>query len=132
VSVLASLIIGVLAWVPFAALVWHYRRGLTSVPDDGYEREPPLRLPPAVVGTLFGARRFAVDSAATLLDLVARGVIRLDRLPLLASSSDGPLEHDHGLTLVPERADQLRGPEVWLVETVFREMDGGNPQVTLS
>jgi hypothetical protein len=65
--VLGSLIFGVLAWVPFAALVWHYRRGLTGVPDDDYEREPPMHLSPAVVGTLFGARRFAVDSAATQL-----------------------------------------------------------------
>jgi hypothetical protein len=122
-----------LLWLPFLGLLWYYRRGLAEVPADQYEHELPTGLKPAVVGILFGAQRFAIDSAATTLDLVCRGVLHLGRLPApRAAMSGDPLAHDHLLVLDPERVAELDDIEKGLVDFLFTWVAGGAKEVRIS
>ena len=122
---MTDLVAAALLWTPFIGLLWYYRRGIAEVPADRYEHQLPTGLTPAVVGALFGARRFAVDSAATTLDLVRRGVLRLERLPSPRAVEKGdPLVHDHLLILDPDRVGELDEIERGLVDFLFRRVAG--------
>jgi hypothetical protein len=75
-----ALLAGCVVWMValMSAAGWHHRVHVTG----GYVRDPDIfGLPPAFVAYLWrGGSSRTADAAATLLDLVDRGVVRLERV----------------------------------------------------
>jgi hypothetical protein len=96
-----------------------------------YIREPPSDLPPAMVGMLFDACATSDKMAATILDLVRRGVIEMSKPGPLTSQDTRPGEDDRWLQLHRDRVAGLRQFEQELVYEVFDHI-GGNEHVGTS
>lgn len=94
------LIVPVLAGVGFYVLLLR-PTGASGVRRDDYLREPPDDSPPAVVGALFSTSPGAEGMVATLLDLVRRGVVKLEAV---ADSSRSRLLYRGDTELTLERA----------------------------
>lgn len=77
VVIVQLVVVPCLAVTGFYLLLWR-PSGRLRVRRDDYLREPPDDSPPAVVGALFATTPGTVSMVATLLDLVRRGVVRLD------------------------------------------------------
>jgi len=71
------IVVPLLATAGYILFLWR-PAGRIRVRRDDYLREPPDDSPPAVVGTLFATTPGTEAMVATLLDLVRRGVVRLD------------------------------------------------------
>lgn len=89
-----------------------------------YIREPPSDLPPAMVGMLFDVATTPDKMAATILDLVRRGVIEMSKPGPLTSQDTRPGEDDRWLQLHRDRIVELRQFENELVYEVFDHIGG--------
>jgi hypothetical protein len=111
----------ILAAAMVAGYVALYRRAsprTTGAPPE-YLQEPPSDLPPAMVGMLFDPVVTPDKMAATVLDLVRRGVIKMSRPGPLTSQDSRPGEDDRWLELRRDRVPGLRQFEQELVYEVF-------------
>ncbi len=54
---------------------------LLDRPDDPVEYEPPDKLRPGQIGTLFDERAHPLDVTATIIDLAVRGYLRIEEIP---------------------------------------------------
>ena len=96
------------------------RSGITPLK---YVTHPPSDLPPAMVGTLFVPAMTPDKLAATVLDLVRRGVIVMDPAP---PSPSGRSTDDRVLRLRRDRTPGLRPFERDLVYELFDHIAGGD------
>ncbi len=90
-----------------------------------------LALSPALVGYYWrdGITK-SVDAAATLLDLIRRGVVRLATAETLAvPGGNAGTEHVRTLTLVPDAGADLQAHEAVLLALVFDVVAGGKKTV---
>jgi hypothetical protein len=91
-----------------------------------YLREPPSDLPPALVGVLFDPAVTPEKMAATVLDLVHRGVITMSRPGSLTARDTRPGDDDRWLSLHRDRTAGLRPFESELVYEVFDHIGRGD------
>jgi hypothetical protein len=126
----------------FTLSAWGRRRRIRR--RKTYVRDPELlALTPAVVGYYWrGGITHSSDAAATLLDLVHRGVVRLERVGP-QSDPDGSVEahadhshHDFRLTRSAQYEHDRHGKELLLheqlvVELVFDDAADGESSVTV-
>jgi len=91
-----------------------------------YLREPPSDLPPAMVGMLFDPAVTPEKMAATVLDLVRRGVITMSRPGPLTARDTRPGDDDRWLSLHRDRTAGLRPFESELVYEVFDHIGRGD------
>lgn len=111
-----------------------YRRYVPRPPATTPEfvREPPADLPPALVGLLFNSGPSPEKLAATLLDLVRRGILDMQpvRHPGLAPDDSG--RDDRLLCRHRDRLRELRPFEAVFVYELFDHIGSGSDRVLLS
>lgn len=124
----------VISAVVIAGYVVLFRRCVPRAPATTPEflREPPTDMPPAVVGLLFNSGPSPEKLAATLLDLVRRGIIEMQpvRRPSLAPDDSG--RDDRLLCLRRDRLGELRPFEAVFVYELFDHISGRSDRVLLS
>jgi len=118
--VLATIVVAVYVVIYLSATPRAVRRAPT------YLREPPSDLPPAMVGMLFDPAVTPEKMAATVLDLVRRGVITMSRPGPLTARDTRPGDDDRWLTLHRDRTAGLRQFESELVYEVFDHIGRGD------
>jgi uncharacterized membrane protein len=129
----AGLLIGI--GVPLAALVvfvWAYRRygreHRPSFTGEYYRELPEPALPPALVGSLW--RMGAVkdeDAVATLMDLIDRGMVELERTTTQQRGLFGVRDEEtYLLRLHAERRIEVSGFEARLLEVLFGVLAEGD------
>lgn len=117
-------------WLVLRLSPWGFHRRTRS--RAAYVHDPALlALSPALVGYYWrdGITK-SVDAAATLLDLIRRGVVRLatEETPAVPGGKAGT-GHVRALTLVPDAGDDLQAHEAVVLALVFDIVAGGKKTV---
>ena len=129
-GLVADVVIAVAVVVVFAVL---YRRYVPpAVKGPEYLREPPADLPPAIVDCLFTSAPTPAKMVATLLDLVRRDVIVMNKLHTAAPAGGGSTNDDRALHLRRDREASLSPAEQDFVYELFDHIGGGGGDVLLS
>lgn len=100
--------------------------------DQPYWREVPDDLPAGSVGALMNWGTVSNnDFTATLMDLSARGIVKLERVQTMRSTLFGSrAEEDYQIRLVPEKAGDAVDPiDREAIDLIFREVGNGSDTV---
>jgi hypothetical protein len=119
-EIIAGVVVAAVYVAGYMVLFGRLLRRPEKVRYDEYAREPPADLPPVLVATLFGTYERGELAAATLLDLIGRGVIALqDAGSRPVGYEVAPAVEDHLLRLDRSRCPYLRPIEWHLVWLLF-------------
>lgn len=117
----------------YAVLYWRAAPHLVALPPR-YLTRNPSELPPAMVGMLFDPAMTPDKLAATLLDLVRRGVIEMSPVPPSVSDSSSDRRSREAARRLHLRRDKLGGLrpfETEVVNQLFDHVGGGGDDVWL-
>jgi hypothetical protein len=108
-----------------------YRRYVPrpSATTPEFVREPPADLPPAIVGLFFNTGPSPEKLAATLLDLVRRGIVDMQLVRPPGAAPDDDSRDDRALRLHRERVGELRPFEADFIYELFDHIGGGTDQI---
>lgn len=104
----------------------YYRYGLEfSIPKNFiYYREPPSKMPPAIVGSILSFNVFNPSFLqATILDLIRRGIVEMKELPSIKRKKD------YTLKLLEDKSDKIFDFEKVLIEEILFDE---SKEITLS
>jgi hypothetical protein len=121
-----------LAWLPFLLIYYRHSGGLRRRAAGTHAAEPPSDLPPALVGLLFTGTVTSLHFTATILDLVRRRVVRMERLRTSPPPAAGPrATHAYRFTIDRTRLAGLRRLEEQALYTLFNCAARGADTITV-
>lgn len=102
---------------------WHYGRDAANPNEIKTGWTPPTDLSPAEVGTLFDERCDMQDIIATIIDLAARGHLRISEAPKINKMGLGTCEYVLTKTEAPSDDPALRKYEKNFLSGIFEHTD---------
>jgi hypothetical protein len=124
-----TLLLPLLTGFSIGAVWWHYGRDASSVGKPATTWDPPTDMSPAEVGTLYDERCDMQDMVATLIDLAARGHLKIKEAPL---SLQGQLDYVFTKTDAAKGDPALRNYEKLFLYLIFGSGGHALPERKLS
>ncbi len=114
-----AIILPLLTGFSVFAIWWHYGRDAATKEALSTTWDPPTEMSPAEVGTLYDERCDLQDIVASLIDLAARGHLKIKESAMTSASSDDALDYVLIKTEPPADDPPLRLYEKNLLYSIF-------------
>jgi hypothetical protein len=118
-AILVPVWTGIAVWV----IWWHYGRDAANPEEIRAAWDPPTELSPAEVGTLYDERCDMQDIIATLIDLAARGHLKIKEVPKKSTMGLGNYDYLFIKTKAPADDAPLRNYEKNFLSGLFAADD---------